>query len=411
MFFGSYAANIITGIAFVLIGPLVGALMNNPRVMLIGFGLGTTILLWIVVFAIWRKLGTPEASREGFPPAPQENVGRIEPSVLEQNKSIAGVTAGDNAIIANQITQHYHQQPNARSSADDRAYIELENSALKDFAVGSKPRLTIQVSNKGDTKAISVRGTCSLIISSHPLTEPPNIPDPEYEVGQIVPSGKAVEIETEGKLEPITPNIFNQVSQGKGFIYAFAIVKYKDVSNKAHTYRLGMIYNPETRRFKFLDFHNGEDDGSKESLETSPAYITLSNPVLEDFEPGKNCFVRIDLKNTGKTPARFFKASYLIVLSESKLEGFDPNLLPNSDAPGVPLAPNESTTITLDANIPDPLTHEQFERITSGKLFCYVFGRITYTDLLKKPHFRNFGWLLSLRKKVFEDTTFWNEAE
>ena len=60
MFFGSWATNIYTGIAISLIWPCIALLMNSQRAMVIGAGLGLTILLWIIVIAVYLHI--PEAS-------------------------------------------------------------------------------------------------------------------------------------------------------------------------------------------------------------------------------------------------------------------------------------------------------------------------------------------------------------
>lgn len=54
-----YIANAVVGMTFLLIGPALGAFMQNKRVIIYAAAIGLTILVWLVAFVADRQVAAP----------------------------------------------------------------------------------------------------------------------------------------------------------------------------------------------------------------------------------------------------------------------------------------------------------------------------------------------------------------
>jgi hypothetical protein len=72
---GGWTANFVIGLVFLLVAPIVSHLMHRPKVAIVSFAVGATLLIWVAAVAAYRSV----------PVEPVESVDS-EPPRVEQNK-------------------------------------------------------------------------------------------------------------------------------------------------------------------------------------------------------------------------------------------------------------------------------------------------------------------------------------
>ena len=101
---GGWLANLVIGFALLLVGPLVGAYLNNPKLMFYGAATALTILVWLAAVLVARQIApTSQASVEAseFSKSPPEFTAPQQSKEINQTMtdSPGGIQAGRDAVV------------------------------------------------------------------------------------------------------------------------------------------------------------------------------------------------------------------------------------------------------------------------------------------------------------------------
>jgi hypothetical protein len=104
--------------------------------------------------------------------------------------------------------------------------------------------------------------------------------------------------------------------------------------------------------------------------------------------PGAGPGVKLQIKNTGQTPAFQVRHWGAICFREFPLAAGLPARLPGLAATASVLGPGIPSTKLLELN--PPLTPQQINDLRAGTGAVYVYGEITYTDAFGRKRFTNY---------------------
>jgi len=118
-------------------------------------------------------------------------------------------------------------------NAEIRAYVSVTPLTLSDFKVGSIPKITFGIENKGTTPAYSIRHLASVAVLPYPLL------DHQGDMVSAVPGQKIPDqvLHSDGKIigdgrdiKPLSAEDYKRSLEGKDFrLYAFGKIEYRDV--------------------------------------------------------------------------------------------------------------------------------------------------------------------------------------
>lgn len=123
--------------------------------------------------------------------------------------------------------------------------------------------------------------------------------------------------------------------------------------------------------------------------------IVAIKPVPKVPEIGKPIEAIVEIRNSGKTPARKIVVG---VIGQPVKAGDNPTFSyePSKNLSFGTLFPNSSVTLPLNmSKEPDtgtvfPLSQETLDAIAKGQLAIYVHGRADYEDIFGVPHWTTF---------------------
>jgi cytoskeletal protein RodZ len=150
----------------------------------------------------------------------------------------------------------------------ERAYVHMRAHLTKSPAAGETPQISISIFNSGRTPAVQLTPNSRAIIHSGPPT-----PDLAVELARTTafagPSSMWQSVATlaAGQTEEVpitmpralTQAEFDELIQGKAWLYIFAIASYKDVFQQVHNTEICSIYYPALKFLGDCHEHNKSD--------------------------------------------------------------------------------------------------------------------------------------------------------
>jgi hypothetical protein len=134
------------------------------------------------------------------------------------------------------------------------------------------------------------------------------------------------------------------------------------------------------------------DFTSEQSRLEQRAWVGIFDVQASDFEVTKPILIAVHVTNTGRTPA--VKLQGLSVTGHA----YPPDELNDQDFRNVDEKVNESTlgqlmpnaVVTLPTATELPMTQQRFDNIASGREVIYIWGKLQYEDVFKRPHYTTF---------------------
>jgi hypothetical protein len=151
----------------------------------------------------------------------------------------------------------------------ERAYVHMRAVLTKPPAVEEKLQISVSISNSGRTPAVELTPNCRGLISSGPPTPELGVEQartaafatPSLQTWQSVTTlaaGQATEVQMKMQ-QPLNQSQFDTLIEGKGWLYIFATVSYKDVFQQIHHTEICGIYEPALKIVQDCHAHNNSD--------------------------------------------------------------------------------------------------------------------------------------------------------
>lgn len=126
-------------------------------------------------------------------------------------------------------------------------------------------------------------------------------------------------------------------------------------------------------------------DSKRTSQQELRAYVFVEGATISEFEPNRAPYIRVQVRNSGKTPAYDLKSTLIArILPVPTSEVIDIDNLTPAGALG------PAGQLQIGDRVNSVLTEQDIAAITDNQLAIYAVGRIEFTDAFGRPQWMTF---------------------